>query len=133
MLFTALLLVTFGARHARESSSRPNVESICSVDEERGGRSPRLTCGRSRTQRVSLSPRHAFTLGRPMDLERATEDDLRLLPRIGRSRARAIIEYRRMHGGLCRIDALLEVRGIGPETLETLRPLITVSPTERCR
>jgi len=72
-----------------------------------------------------LPPRSAFALGRPLDLERASEEELRMLPGIGRSRARAIVEFRKASGGIGNLKQLEKVRGIGGKTLERLRGLAT--------
>lgn len=46
------------------------------------------------------------------------------LPGIGPVKARAIVAYREEHGSFATIDALTDVRGIGPATLEKIRPLV---------
>ncbi len=61
-----------------------------------------------------------------LDLNTATFDDLIALPRIGPVKARAILAYRKAHGGFRSVDELVEVRGIGPKTLARLRPLVRV-------
>lgn len=61
---------------------------------------------------------------RPLDLNRATEEELRLLPGVGPAIAGRILALRERRGGFGSADDLLEVRGIGPATIERLRPLI---------
>jgi competence protein ComEA len=51
---------------------------------------------------------------------------LELIPGIGPVRAQAIIEYRTQIGSFDSIDQLLEVTGIGPATLESMRPYVTL-------
>lgn len=63
-----------------------------------------------------------------MDLNRASLADLDSLPGVGQVRAQAIVDYRTRAGGFRSVDDLLAVDGIGEKTLETLRPLVTVSP-----
>lgn len=57
----------------------------------------------------------------PISLSSATEEDLDGLDGIGPTLAARIVEWRRTHGGFASVDQLLEVPGIGPTRLETLR------------
>lgn len=61
-----------------------------------------------------------------LNVNRATQAELELLPGIGPAMAKRIIEYRTTHGAFKRIDDLDKVKGIGPKTLEKLRPLVTI-------
>lgn len=56
------------------------------------------------------------------DVNRAPERLLRLLPRIGPARARAIVARRERDGPFAGIDELRSVHGIGPVTVHDLRP-----------
>ena len=62
----------------------------------------------------------------PVDLNRATVDDLDALPGVGPATAAAIVAYRDTHGPFSSVDDLLDVRGIGPAKLEAIRVLVTV-------
>jgi len=48
------------------------------------------------------------------------------LPGIGPAKAQAIVDYRDQNGPFRTIDDLLNVPGIGPKILETIRDQITV-------
>jgi competence protein ComEA len=48
------------------------------------------------------------------------------IPGIGPVKAAAIVEYREANGPFSSIDELLEVSGIGPATLETMRPHVSL-------
>jgi len=61
-----------------------------------------------------------------IDLNRATELELQGLPGIGPTMAAAIVGYRDSVGGFVGVDELVNVSGIGPTRLETLRPLVSV-------
>lgn len=61
-----------------------------------------------------------------IDLNRAEAWLLDALPGIGPDRAQAIVDYRNQHGSFHRIEDLLNVRGIGSTTLDTIRDLITL-------
>lgn len=64
----------------------------------------------------------------PIDLNRATADELMTLPGIGAVRAQAIVDFRLQHGPFESIDALTFVDGISLALLEEIRPFVTVAP-----
>jgi competence ComEA-like helix-hairpin-helix protein len=68
----------------------------------------------------------AMREARPLDVNRAGVGDLELLPGVGPALAQRIVAHRREHGAFDSIDALSHVRGIGPKTLERLRPLVAI-------
>ena len=61
-----------------------------------------------------------------ININTATKDDLISLPYIGGVKAQAIIDYRTTNGPFKTIEDIVNVKGIGPKTLEKLRPYITV-------
>jgi competence protein ComEA len=63
-----------------------------------------------------------------VNLNRASAQELETLPGIGPARARAIIRWREEHGRFRRVEDVLGVPGVGPATLERLRPLVRVGP-----
>lgn len=62
----------------------------------------------------------------PIDLNRATVEELETLPGIGAAKAAAIIAARDAQGGFTSLDELESVRGIGPSLMAKLRPLVVV-------
>jgi competence protein ComEA len=62
----------------------------------------------------------------PVDLNEATAEQLDALPGIGPSTAAAIVAHRDANGPFPSVDALGDVRGIGPAKLEALRPMVQV-------
>lgn len=62
----------------------------------------------------------------PLDLNRATADQLESLPGIGSVKAAAILEARDTRGGFQSMEELEEVRGIGPALVAKLRPLVVL-------
>jgi competence protein ComEA len=59
-------------------------------------------------------------------LNLATEEDLRRLPGVGPTRAKAILALRARLGKIKRVEDLLRVKGIGRRSLARLRPLVRV-------
>lgn len=60
-----------------------------------------------------------------IDINQASVPELDTLPAIGPVTAQAIVDYRAANGPFRSIEELVNVKGIGPATLEKLRALIT--------
>lgn len=60
-----------------------------------------------------------------VNLNTASQDELMELPGIGATKAASIITYREAHSGFQSIEEIQEVDGIGPETFESLKDLLT--------
>jgi competence protein ComEA len=61
-----------------------------------------------------------------ININSASEIELEDLPGVGPVTAAAIIDYRTQNGPFATIDDLIDVTGIGPSTLEQIRPFATV-------
>ena len=61
-----------------------------------------------------------------VNVNTATEPELETLPGVGPVTAAAIIDYRTKNGPFAAVDDLIDVSGIGPSTLEQIRPFVTV-------
>jgi competence protein ComEA len=114
-LLAALALV--GLAEGYERSRAP-----ATVD-ERGQKQERASPPRG--EHASSEARRLIE-GQRLDLNRATTEELELLPRIGPTLARRIVEDRAERGPFRSVEDLGRVRGIGPRTLEELAPLATV-------
>ena len=118
LLILALMLATGGTIRlisARSPRWTPGVV----VGEERPSDDPIQSSVPSRGTRADLDS--LFVEGR-MDINAAGERHLVLLPRIGPALAGRIVTWRQEHGPFTGVDDLIHIRGIGPRTLETLRP-----------
>ncbi len=62
----------------------------------------------------------------PVSINEASADELDALPGVGPATAAAIVAHREANGPFSSIDALADVRGIGPAKLEALRPLVSL-------
>lgn len=62
----------------------------------------------------------------PININTADEATLQLLPGIGPTYSKRIVAYRLENGSFKSVDEITNIRGIGPKTLEKLRPITTV-------
>lgn len=84
--------------------------------------------GDTAPRQATLTPLVAPKL--PLDLNQATPAELEYLPGIGPSTALLIVSYREQHGPFASVEQLLEIPGIGPRTLEGLRPFAFVEAND---
>lgn len=68
-----------------------------------------------------------LVLGLPIDVNSADVQALQAVPGIGPSRAAAIVREREAHGPFASVDDLTRVKGIGPKTVEALKPFVEAS------
>ncbi len=61
-----------------------------------------------------------------ININSASETELEELPGVGPVTAAAIIDYRTQNGPFATVDDLIDVTGIGPSTLEQIRPFAMV-------
>jgi competence protein ComEA len=81
---------------------------------------------------TAMSGAQLITLGLPLDLNRASAQDLEALPGVGPALAQRIIDYRKAHGPFKNIEDLQEkVLGFGPKNLEHLKPYIVIGSREQ--
>lgn len=66
------------------------------------------------------------TVGGLVNVNTADAATLDTLPGIGEVMAQRIIDHREQNGPFASVDDLINVKGIGPITLEELRPLVTI-------
>ena len=64
------------------------------------------------------------------DINHASWEELTLLPEIGEQLAKRIVEYREEHGPFGDLNELRQVRGLGPRTLERIRPYLLPLPDQ---
>jgi competence protein ComEA len=76
--------------------------------------------------RGSASSARSRGAAAPVPLNTASAAQLTALPGIGPALAEKILAERQKRGGFVAVEDLLGVRGIGPATLERLRPLLTI-------
>lgn len=77
-------------------------------------------------QEIACIGCNPLVLGHKLWLNQATQEQLEALPRIGEKKARLILDLRDKKQGFQDIRELEEVKGIGPKTIELLRPYLRV-------
>ena len=71
--------------------------------------------------------RAAQAAGAPVDLNRASTDELQSLPGIGPVTAERIVTFRKEHGPFRRVEDLMKVKGIGEKSFQKLRSRVKVT------
>lgn len=75
---------------------------------------------------ISSTPSAGSTAPAVVNLNTADQAALETVPGIGPVTATAILQYRTEVGSFGSVEQLLDIDGIGPATLESLRPYVTV-------
>jgi len=61
-----------------------------------------------------------------VNINKANSAQLQTLNGIGPSKAEEIMKYRRAHGGFKTVDELVNVKGIGPKTLQNMKTQVSI-------
>jgi comEA protein len=63
---------------------------------------------------------------RGIDINRANQEQLQLLPGIGPVISKRIVEYRETHGDFKKIEDVIQVKGVGSNTFQRIKDYIAV-------
>ena len=77
-------------------------------------------------ENIMLAPANNVDIPEPVNINTASVHSLQRIKGIGETKAYAIAEYREEHGGFAAVDDIVNVSGIGENTLEMIRDFITV-------
>lgn len=61
-----------------------------------------------------------------ININRANSAQLQTLNGIGPVKSQEIVKYRKLHGGFKTVDELVNVKGIGSQTLKKMRSQVTI-------
>jgi competence protein ComEA len=122
-LLLAACLAPTGVRWAR-AGPRPARE----CEPEGRGRPPGhwIGCRGDAGQPRPLTGPELVLLGRAVDLNRASAEDLSAVPGLSPALAREVVADRSERGPFGAVDDLLRVRGVGPVRLSRARPWLEV-------
>lgn len=87
--------------------------------------------GETRLSKIPLEPskkegQSNINNGGLININSASLDELMLLPGIGETRAKQIIEYRDRNGAFTALDEIMKISGIGVDTFEEIKQYITL-------
>ena len=91
-------------------------------------RAPAAPRARSESPRLRATPQNGAAPAQPVDVNRASEEELRVLPGIGGVLAARIVEARLRDGPFASLDDLRRVKGLGRAKLERLAAAIALGP-----
>ena len=115
----------FGVARWTQHTDGVTVRTARTVPAQTESALPSVPAASSPTEKPTEAATQPPTEPGPLDLNRATAQELTMLPGIGEVLAQRIVDYRNANGPFASVDDLLEVNGIGPGILETIRPQIT--------
>ncbi len=90
------------------------IDSVIAVEEDTAGNRP------------AAARRKQSSVDTPLDLNRATVEDLVSIPGIGNVTAQRIVDYRSSNGKFGSVEELKNVKGIGAKKLEQMKPYLRV-------
>jgi competence protein ComEA len=111
-------------RKAGASGTPPDMDKKIAT----GSRVEVTTAGGYRL--AAMAGARLLTLGLPLDLNRASVQDLEAVPGLGPALAQRIVAYRQAHGPFKKMDELEEVSGITPRNLPKLKPYLGLGGPE---
>ena len=114
-----LAVFGWGLYLAGPTSGRPALD--CPAEQVRRDASGVAFCSTSLDGGRPLAAGQRLTLGLKIDLNQASVEDLRRVPGVGLSLAKAIVEERERLGRFSTWAELDEVAGVGPSKLEVLQ------------
>lgn len=120
----------FGVARWTQHTDGVTVRTARAVPAQTESALPSVPAASAPTEKSTAAPTEAATQPPtepgPLDLNRATAQELTTLPGIGEVLAQRIVDYREAHGPFRSVEELIAVEGIGEGKLEKLRELVTV-------
>ena len=122
----AAVCLGFGVARWTQHTDGVTVRTARTVPAQTESALPSVPAASSPTEKPTAAATQPPTEPGPLDLNRATAQELTTLPGIGEVLAQRIVDYREAHGSFQSVEELIAVEGIGEGKLEKLRELVTV-------
>ena len=130
LFLVCTLILGYGVKLYQGSHLYDDFKPVTSIEKESFEKKARLAYDTSKRKGLNSSESSTENDSKPqteiININTAEKQNLVKLPKIGTITAERIIRFRDDYGPFKSIDDLLKVKGIGPKTLEKLKPQITL-------
>lgn len=104
-----------------------NSNAVPKLEQQKETDSPQTEELAQAEENDDSTPSSITTVSFPLELNQATFQQLKLIPRVGDVTASRILAYREELGGYTDISQLLDIKGIGSVSYETIRAYVYIS------
>ena len=130
LFLVCTLILGYGVKLYQGSHLYDDFKPVASIEKESFEKKARLAYDTSKRKGLNSSESSTENDSKLqteiININTAKKQNLVKLPKIGTVTAERIIRFRDDYGPFKSIDDLLKVKGIGPKTLEKLKPQITL-------
>ena len=130
LFLVCTLTLGYGVKLYQGSHLYNDFKPVTSIEKESFEKKARLAYDTSKRKGLNSPESSTENDSNPqteiININTAEKQNLVKLPKIGTVTAERIIRFRDDYGPFKSIDDLLKVKGIGPKTLEKLKPQITL-------
>ena len=130
LFLVCTLILGYGVKLYQGSHLYDDFKPVTSIEKESFEKKARLAYDTSKRKGLNSSESSTENDSKPqteiININTAEKQNLVKLPKIGTVTAERIIRFRDDYGPFKSFDDLLKVKGIGPKTLEKLKPQITL-------
>jgi comEA protein len=130
LFLVCTLTLGYGVKLYQGSHLYDDFKPVTSIEKESFEKKARLAYDTSKRKGLNSSESSTENDSKPqteiININTAEKQNLVKLPKIGTVTAERIIRFRDDYGPFKSFDDLLKVKGIGPKTLEKLKPQITL-------